>query len=82
MKQILQSLSNGETMIVEVPAPVVAPGSLLIETRSSLISLGTEKMLMDFGKAGWIDKAKKQPDKFFQVIDKIRQTVFHQHFNL
>lgn len=72
MKQILQNLSDGETLLVEVPAPSASRGGVLIETRSSLVSLGTEKMLMDFGKAGWIEKARKQPDKVKQVLGKIK----------
>lgn len=72
MHQILQNLGSGETMLAEVPAPGVRAGHLLIETRASLVSIGTEKMLIDFGKSGWIDKARKQPDKVRQVIEKIK----------
>ena len=52
MKQILQNISNGETLLVEVPAPGRRSGSCLIHTTRTLVSLGTEKMLVDFGKAG------------------------------
>ncbi len=45
---------------------------MLIRTTTSLISAGTERMLIDFGKAGWLDKARQQPDKVKQVIDKIK----------
>ena len=72
MKQILQNLGNGETILAEVPEPRRTHGQLLINSESSLISIGTEKMLIDFGKAGWIDKARKQPDKVKQVLQKIR----------
>jgi threonine dehydrogenase-like Zn-dependent dehydrogenase len=72
MKQILQNLKTGATEIVEVPMPGVGRGQLLIRTARSLVSAGTERMLVDFGKAGWIDKARQQPDKVRQVIDKIR----------
>ena len=72
MKQILQSLSCGETFAVEVPCPEEIAGCSLIETRKSLVSLGTEKMLMDFGKAGWIEKARKQPDKVKQVLGRVK----------
>ena len=72
MKQILQNLSSGETMLVEVPAPGVRPGHLLIRTEASLVSVGTEKMLIDFGKANLIDKVRQQPDKVKQVIQKIK----------
>lgn len=72
MKQILQNLKTGELDIAEVPAPVVLPGSLLIQTRCSLISAGTERMMVEFGKANLFAKARQQPDKVKQVLDKIR----------
>lgn len=72
MKQILQKMKSGETEVAEVPCPSVTPGHLLIRTRASLISAGTERMLVEFGKAGWIEKARQQPDKVRQVLDKIR----------
>lgn len=72
MKQVLQNLRTGATELVDVPAPVVTPGRLLIRTRASLISAGTERMLVEFGKAGLIGKARAQPEKVQQVIDKIR----------
>jgi predicted dehydrogenase/threonine dehydrogenase-like Zn-dependent dehydrogenase len=72
LKQVLQSLRNGETSIVEVPCPAVRPGHLLIRTSRTLISAGTERSLVEFGKAGWIEKARQQPDKVKQVWAKIR----------
>ena len=72
MLQILQSLKSGETILAEVPAPEVRKGSVLIATSSTLVSAGTERMLVDFGKSGWIQKARSQPDKVKAVIDKIK----------
>lgn len=72
MKQILQSLKTGNTELAEVPSPQVKPGHLLIKTRFSVVSAGTEKMLVDFGKANALDKARQQPDKVRQVLDKIK----------
>ena len=71
MKQILQSLKTGVTEVVEIPAPGVSRGQLLIATSRTLVSAGTERMLVDFGKAGWIAKARQQPEKVKQVLDKI-----------
>ena len=71
MKQILQSLKTGKVQITDVPTPNVAPGSLLIKTSKTLISSGTEKMLIEFGKAGWFQKALQQPDKVKLVLNKI-----------
>ena len=72
MKQIIQDLNNGSTILEEVPVPSVKPGSVLIQTSHSLVSLGTERMLVEFGKANFINKARQQPDKVKMVLDKIK----------
>lgn len=72
MKQILQNLKTGATEIVDVPAPTVGQGRILIRSSRTLVSAGTERMMVDFGKAGWIEKARQQPEKVKQVLDKIR----------
>lgn len=72
MKQVLQSLRNGRTEVAEVPCPALGPGQLLIRSARTLVSAGTERMLVEFGKAGFIDKARQQPDKVRQVLDKIK----------
>lgn len=72
MKQVLQSLRDGRTEVVDVPTPAARPGHLLIRTRRTLVSAGTERMLVEFGKAGWIGKARQQPEKLRAVLDKIR----------
>jgi len=72
MRQILQSLNDGSTSLTEVPAPAVPRGGLLIRTTRSLLSAGTERMLVEFGRAGWLAKARQQPDKVRQALDKIQ----------
>ena len=72
MKQILQNLKTGEIQLADVPCPNVKSGHLLIRTSSSLVSAGTERMLLEFGKANFLDKARQQPDKVKMVIDKIK----------
>jgi predicted dehydrogenase/threonine dehydrogenase-like Zn-dependent dehydrogenase len=72
MKQLLQNLRTGEIEIAEVPCPGIDRGQILIQTRASLISAGTERMLMEFGKANIISKARQQPEKVKQVLDKIK----------
>jgi hypothetical protein len=72
MKQILQNLKDGSTEIAEVPCPRLAPGHLLLRTTRTLISAGTERMLVDFGKANPLEKARQQPDKVRQVLEKVR----------
>jgi predicted dehydrogenase/threonine dehydrogenase-like Zn-dependent dehydrogenase len=72
MKQILQDMTSGETIVVTAPAPNVARDHLLVHTTVSLISAGTERMLVDFGRASLLDKARKQPDKVKQVLAKVQ----------
>src|SRR5512140_2191664 len=72
MIQILQSLKTGATEVAEVPCPATRCGQLLIRSSQTLVSAGTERMLVDFGKANLIDKARQQPDKVRMVLDKIR----------
>ncbi|TRO64267.1 bi-domain-containing oxidoreductase [Christiangramia sabulilitoris] len=72
MKQIIQDLKQGNTILEEVPAPQVKAGQVLIKTSRTLVSLGTERMLVEFGKANFIAKARQQPDKVKQVLDKMK----------
>lgn len=72
MKQVLQNLANGETSLVDVPCPKAKKGNVLIETTKTLVSVGTERMLVDFGKAGWVEKARSQPDKVKMVLEKVK----------
>lgn len=72
MKQIIQSFKTGETILEELPSPQVKRGHVLIQTTKSLVSLGTERMLVEFGKSNLISKARQQPDKVKMVLDKIK----------
>lgn len=72
MRQVLQNLRSGVTEVGDVPAPGCRPGHLLIVTRRSLISAGTERMLVEFGQASLLAKAKANPERVRQVLDKMR----------
>lgn len=72
MKQILQTLRNGSIEIVDVPCPGVLGNRVLVHSHVSLISSGTERMLLEFGKANWVEKARQQPDKVRMVFEKAR----------
>lgn len=72
MKQIIQDLKVGNTILEEVPAPLVKAGQVLIQTTRSLVSLGTERMLVEFGKANFLEKARQQPDKVKEVLNKVK----------
>ena len=71
MKQVLEDLNRGHLTLDDVPCPGAAPGSIVTRTCASLISSGTERMLLEFGRASWIDKARQQPEKVRIVLDKV-----------
>jgi hypothetical protein len=60
---------HGTTQLAEVPCPAASPGRLLIATDRTLISAGTERMIVDFAKANMIDKARQQPEKVRMALD-------------
>ena len=72
MKQILQNLKSGATLLEDIPCPQVQAGQVLIRTINSLVSSGTEKMMVDFGKANLLEKARQQPDKVKMVLNKVK----------
>jgi threonine dehydrogenase-like Zn-dependent dehydrogenase/predicted dehydrogenase len=72
LRQIVQSLKSGKIEVVNLPVPALNDGHLLIKTHRTLVSAGTERMLLEFGKAGLIEKALMQPDKVRLVMNKIK----------
>src|SRR5690606_17937400 len=81
MKQIVLDFSKGEVMLLEVPTPALRHDSLLIQSKASLISIGTERMLLEFGQSSLAMKAWRQPDRVRQVISKIRTDGLHSTLN-
>lgn len=73
MKQLIQSFKTGELGLFDVPAPVCQENGALVQTTVSLVSAGTEKMLVDFAKKSMIAKAKDRPDLVKQVVDKMKK---------
>jgi predicted dehydrogenase len=73
MKQLIQSFKTGELGLFEVPAPVCEKNGALVQTTVSLVSAGTEKMLVDFAKKSMLAKAKDRPDLVKQVVDKMKK---------
>jgi len=73
MKQLIQSFKTGELGLFKVPAPVCQENGVLVETKVSLVSAGTEKMLVDFAKKSMLAKAKDRPDLVKQVVDKMKK---------
>ncbi len=72
MKSLTHSLASGELSLLEAPVPGASPRTIVVESRASVISAGTERMLVEFGRAGLLEKARRQPDKVKQVLDKVR----------
>ncbi|MFW5857302.1 MAG: bi-domain-containing oxidoreductase [Planctomycetota bacterium] len=72
MKQVLQHLRTGETRIADAPRPSCPAEHVLIRTRRTLISAGTERMLVEFSRGGLLSKARQQPERVRQALDRIR----------
>lgn len=73
MKQMFQSVRTGKSTIVEVPVPAAVPGYVLVRNAASLVSAGTERMVIEFAEKSMIAKAKARPDLVRQVLDKARR---------
>jgi predicted dehydrogenase/threonine dehydrogenase-like Zn-dependent dehydrogenase len=76
LRQIVQHLGSGRTELLDVPAPGPRRGRLLVRATRSLVSLGTERMLVEFGRGNWLSKARQQPEKFRAILAKIRSEGF------
>lgn len=72
MNQLIQNINNGTASIIRAPSPSLNPNSLLIRTVSSLISTGTERMVINFAKSSYLEKAKQHPDKVKMLLEKIK----------
>jgi predicted dehydrogenase len=73
MKQVIQSARSGKLSVRDVPPPRVRGGHLLVATRASLISAGTERMVIDFARKSLAAKAQARPDLVRKVLDKARR---------
>src|SRR5512143_1671919 len=73
MKQVLQNLRTGQTSVTEAPTPTPKPGCALVSTAASLVSAGTERMLVEFAEKSLVGKARSRPDLVRQVLDKARR---------
>lgn len=73
MKQLLQNLRTGETSVADVPPPTCKQGTALVRTAASLVSAGTERMVVEFAEKNLVGKARSRPDLVRQMIDKARR---------
>lgn len=73
MKQVVQNMRNGQMNLLDVPAPQVGKGEVLVSTKASVISAGTEKMLIDFAGKSLFGKAQERPDLVEKVMEKAKR---------
>ncbi len=73
MKQLLQNMKNGKTTIEDVPVPTPRVGMALVKTATSLVSAGTERMVVEFAEKNLVGKARSRPDLVKQVLDKAQR---------
>jgi predicted dehydrogenase len=73
MKQLLQNMRTGKTTVEEVPVPQLRLGMALVKTAASLVSAGTERMVVEFAEKSLVGKARSRPDLVKQVLDKARR---------
>ena len=73
MKQLLQNVKNGKSTVEEVPVPTPREGQALVKTEASLVSAGTERMVVEFAEKSLVGKARSRPDLVKQVLDKARR---------
>src|SRR5512137_552894 len=73
MKQLLQNMKTGKTSIEDVPVPAPRAGQALVRVAASLVSAGTERMLVEFAEKSLVGKARSRPDLVRQVVDKMKR---------
>lgn len=73
MKQVFQNMRDGQTVVVETPPPALRPGFALVQTAASLVSAGTERMLVEFAEKSLLGKVRARPDLARQVWEKARR---------
>src|SRR5580700_1282385 len=70
--QVVQEIKSGKLNVTEIPAPLAQPGEVLIANVASVISAGTERMVIDLAKKSLLGKARDRPDLVRRVIEKCR----------
>ena len=73
MKQLLQHIKNGQTVVEEIPVPTPREGQALVKVSASLVSAGTERMVVEFAEKSYLGKARSRPDLVKQTLDKAKR---------
>src|SRR5215510_15333722 len=73
MKQLLQNIKTGKSIVEDVPLPMPREGQALVKVAASVVSAGTERMVVEFAEKSLVGKARSRPDLVKQVIEKARR---------
>jgi predicted dehydrogenase/threonine dehydrogenase-like Zn-dependent dehydrogenase len=73
MKAVTQNLKTGKMSVEEIPPPALRPEGVLVRVRRSLISLGTERAVIELASKSMVGKARQRPDLVQKVLNKARQ---------
>jgi predicted dehydrogenase/threonine dehydrogenase-like Zn-dependent dehydrogenase len=72
MIHLFQSFKDGKPLLLDVPVPRAAGAAVVVESHATVVSVGTERMVLDFGRASWLERARKQPEKVLKAVEKVR----------
>ena len=72
MRQVIQKVRSGELTVAQVPAPIVQEGQVVVQNAASVISAGTEKMVVDLASKSLVNMARERPDRVRQVLQKVK----------
>ena len=82
MKAVLQNIKSGEITVSEIPRPILKAGNVLVRNVCSLVSAGTEKAVMEFSKANYLQKARQRPDLFRKVLNRAKNEGLWQTYKV
>src|SRR5579864_7907885 len=72
LQQVIQEYRSGKLSVADVPAPLAQPGEVLIANAASVVSAGTERMVIELAKKSLLGKARERPDLVRRVLEKCR----------
>ena len=82
MKAVLQNIKSGAITLGDIPQPVARPTHILVRNVCSLVSAGTEKSVLEFSKANYLQKAQMRPDLFRKVLNRARNEGLWQTYQV